>query len=384
VLRRSRGYVPRSIELGSQFPPVLGVGAESKNSLCLIKNNNAFSSQHIGDLTNYRAYQFFRESVDHLERITQQKAEFIACDLHSDYLSTQWAHEQNELPVFMIQHHHAHMAACMAEHQIDEKAIAVIFDGSGLGYDGAIWGGDFFVGDYLNLKRIAHFEYMPLPGGDAAIREPWRAATGYLYSAFGEELPELPSFGADLPVMKIMQILAQKINSPLTSSAGRLFDAVSALAGGPARISYEAQAAITLMHAIQSTNFESYRIDINRIDDKYIISVKSLIQQVYEDVMNGVDYSQIAGKFHLTLAEMITQIVATARESYKLNKVILSGGVFQNEILLTLTETNLRKNNFNVYTPVNIPINDGGISLGQAIICGHLLKNNLSYPSITI
>ncbi|MBV8051767.1 MAG: carbamoyltransferase HypF, partial [Acidobacteriaceae bacterium] len=253
-LRRSRGFVPVPVFLKDPQPSVLAVGGELKNTICLTKSNHAFLSQHIGDLENAESYKFFAEAINHLERILEIRPEIIAYDLHPDYFSTKWALQQSGAKLVGVQHHHAHIASCMAENHLDGEVIGFALDGTGFGTDGHIWGGEVLIADYRSFKRTARFEYVPLPGGAAAIREPWRMAVSYLAHHFGRDFlsDDIP-FVRQLDMPKanlILRMIEQKINSPLTSSCGRLFDAVAALAGIRQEVNYEAQAAIELEMAI--------------------------------------------------------------------------------------------------------------------------------------
>lgn len=372
IIRRSRGFVPRPFFIKKPGGQILGVGAELKNTICLLKDDKAFISQHIGDLTNYSAHQFFIETIGYVQKIIDCRAKYVGYDLHPDYLSTRWAKEENILPAFGVQHHHAHMASCMGEHNLENDVIGIILDGTGFGIDNTIWGGEIFVGGYTKVKRYAHLEPLPLPGGDAAIREPWRIAYSYLYHAFNAKLPPfdfLENAGSNL----ISQMLYRKINTPLTSSAGRLFDAVSVICGGSKIIRYEAQAAIELMQKVESLEVEPYKIDEPGLKEK-AIPLKPLIQNVAADSINKVPASIISARFHKTLAKLLIKKCEQARAETKINDVVLSGGVFQNEILLEFMENELQHLCFNVYSHSQIPTNDGGISFGQVMVVKELLS----------
>lgn len=375
IIRRSRGFVPKPIIIKENGFAVLGLGAELKNTICLLKNNKAFISQHIGDLTNFPAHQFFKETIKYLQKIIDCKAEYVAHDLHPDYLSTRWAFEENDLPLFGIQHHHAHMASCMGEHNLNGDVIGVILDGTGYGIDKKIWGGEILTGGLTNVKRFSHFDYITLPGGDAAIKEPWRAAVSYLYYAFDGKPPQM-EFMNSLNTELIVSMIEKKINSPLTSSAGRLFDAVSVVCGGPKIIRYEAQAAIDLMQKVESINCGQYEVEDYKSNQK-TISLKSLIRNVVNDINNHVEYSIISSRFHKTFAQLLIKKVEEAKAIFKINDVVLSGGVFQNEILLELMEIELHRLGFNVYSHSKIPTNDGGISFGQVLVANELLSKGM-------
>ncbi len=375
IIRRSRGFVPRPFFIKKNGAAILGVGAELKNTICLLKDDQAFASQHIGDLTNYSAHQFFQETIAYQQKIIDRKAEYVGYDLHPDYLSTKWAKEENKLPSFGIQHHHAHMAACMGEHNLENDVIGIILDGTGYGIDNTIWGGEILLGSYTKVKRLAHLETIPLPGGDAAIREPWRIAVSYLHHAFDGKLPQF-DFMKNTNTELILQMLDKKINSPLTSSAGRLFDAVSVICGGPEIIRYEAQAAIELMQKVEMMDVEPYSIDEDEIKQKFI-PVKLLIKKIVEDLNNGTSSSTISARFHKTLAHLLINQTEQARAETNINDVVLSGGVFQNEILLELMESELQLKGFNVHSHSKIPTNDGGISFGQVMVVNELITNGM-------
>ncbi|MCF8261128.1 MAG: carbamoyltransferase HypF [Melioribacteraceae bacterium] len=375
--RRSRGFVPKHIPLSGKFPSILAVGAELKNSICLSKDDKAFPSQYIGDLTNLPAINFFEETTKHMQQILDTNFEFIARDYHPNYLSSQWADKQTNKSIFKIQHHHAHMASCMLENKIDEDVIGVICDGTGLGYDNAIWGGEIFIGSYTKFERFAHNEYIQLPGGDAASKECWRSAVSYLYKSFDGEIPLLPHF-QDLPVDQIQMILEKNLNSPLTSSTGRLFDAVAAIAGGPKINRFEAEAAIHFMHSVNDFNAKAY--EIKGDSDFPELEFKDIIKSVYFDFLEGESYSTIASRFHRSLSLRLRDAVIRAYNYSGINKVVLSGGVFQNTVLLKMLVNDLQNEKFNVFTQKKIPCNDGGISLGQVAIVTKLLAENLSEP----
>jgi len=375
MIRRSRGFVPKPFFIKKSGIAVLGVGAELKNTICLLKNDKAFLSQYIGDLTNFSAHQFFKETINYQQKIIDCKAEYVGYDLHPDYLSTRWAKEESGLPSFGVQHHHAHMASCMGEHDFKKDVIGIILDGTGFGIDNTIWGGEVLIGNYTKVKRFAHLETIPLPGGDAAIKEPWRIAVSYLYHAFDGKLPPM-DFLEKRNTDIVLQMLAKKINSPLTSSAGRLFDAVSVICGGPETIRYEAQAAIELMQKINTIDVEAYLINEEEIKLKSI-SLKTLIRNVVEDVEKNVPSSIISARFHKTLAHLLINKTEQARAETNINDVVLSGGVFQNEILLELMENELAQLNFNIYSHSKIPTNDGGISFGQVMVVNELIAKGM-------
>ena len=371
-IRRSRGYVPRPVFLKDQGPSVLAVGGELKNTVCLTKSNRAFPSQHIGDLENMRAFAFFEESIAHLQDILRIRPEAVVCDLHPGYFSTQWAQSQRQWMIIAVQHHHAHLASVLAEWQTDEPAIGIILDGTGYGYDGTIWGGEILIGDLTRVRRLAWLEPMPLPGGEAAIKEPWRSALSYLYQTFSREIPALP-FLENRPVKLILEVIDKGINSPLTSSCGRLFDAASVISGGRTEIHYEAQAAIEFTQAVPYEPLPSldFEVALPRIP------VQPIIRALTREALKGASFAELAGRFHQTLVELFSEVVRRISQSSGLKTVVLSGGVFQNEILLTRLQTSLKAAGFRVLTHRLVPPNDGGLALGQAAIACALLKKGL-------
>jgi len=378
-LRRSRGFVPVPVALESESPPILAVGGELKNTVCLVRGNEAFLSQHVGDLENLESYRFFEEAIEHLQRILEVQPKLIAYDLHPDYFSTKWALGREDVRLVGVQHHHAHIAACMAENHLDGRVIGIALDGTGYGTDGAIWGGEVLLADYVNFQRAAHLEYVALPGGEAAIREPWRIAVSYLAKHFGKSLPAL-----GLPFTKaldrrnldiILQMIERGVNSPPTSSCGRLFDVVAALIGLRTTVNYEAQAAIELeMAAHDSADDSAYPFDLQRTGETWQIGSHSLFDWLLRDIRRGVRIEDISRRFHNGLASLFLGLAEKLRESHGLNRVCLSGGCFQNILLFRLLLAALRKQNFEVYFHTEVPAGDGGISLGQALVAAHRLR----------
>ncbi|MFQ6618393.1 MAG: carbamoyltransferase HypF, partial [Fidelibacterota bacterium] len=337
----------------------------------------AFLSQHIGDLDNFETYKFFLKTVDHMKRILEIEPEIIAYDMHPGYLSTGWALEQEGIRLTGIQHHHAHIVSCMGEHRMDRKVIGVSFDGTGYGEDGNVWGGEFLMADYSSYRRIAHFKYVPMPGGDAAVKEPYRMALSHLREVFGDEL-----YSLDLDVLKrtgekkvsiIMKMMERNINTFRTSSCGRLFDAVSSLLGIKDVINYEGQAAIELEMIADTSVVGEYGFDISD-GEPFQVDVKELIYGVVKDLQNGVEPSGISAKFHNTIARIIGDVCILSREITGIETVCLSGGVFQNFLLLKKTLSLLRDSGFSVFYHESVPPNDGGISLGQVLIANERAK----------
>ncbi len=381
IIRRSRGYVPLSIPVdifGSQhIPSVLACGGELKNTFCLNKENEFYPSHHIGDLENAETLSSFEEGIEHFKNMFNIEPEVIAYDLHPEYLSTKYAMDSGMKLRIPVQHHHAHIASCMAENGIDGDVIGVAFDGTGYGEDGHIWGGEFFTGNYAAFRREGHFDYVPMPGGEKAIKEPWRMAVAYLEKCFANGITDIYSLidqnnffeGVDRNSIKIiLNMIQNKLNSPLTSSAGRLFDAVSAMLGIRETINYEGQAAIELEQtAVKSVN-EAYDFEIKQQGNEFIIDTTALFTELLEDIKNDTDTGISAMKFHNSVVNIIYAGCERLREKTGLNRVVLSGGVFQNMTLLEKTVKQLETQGFEAYTHSRIPSNDGGISLGQGVI----------------
>ncbi|MCM8800874.1 MAG: carbamoyltransferase HypF [Candidatus Omnitrophica bacterium] len=368
VLRRARGYSPLPFPLDRKMRSILGCGAELKNTFCLTKNRFAFLSQYIGDLKTYSTFNFYKETILRFKHLFAIKPEVIAFDLHPDYLSTSYAQRIKGVKLIGIQHHKAHIASVIAEHRIKEKVIGVSFDGIGLGLDGKIWGGEFFCGDLKDLKRVAHLEYVPMPGGDMATKEPYRMAISYLYMTFGEDLYRLRIDFIKRHHSKIYNIVKVMNDSPFTSSAGRLFDATSSLLGICDIITYEAQAAIELqMKAESSKTNRQYEFELKE-KQVIIIDSRRVIKQIVEDLEKRVAIEEIARKFHNGLTKIIQRVCSLLRKEKNINTIALSGGVFQNKLLLESLVNSLRRSKFKVYFNELLPTNDGAISLGQVVI----------------
>jgi len=373
-LRRSRGYAPRGMRLPAPQRSVLAVGAELKGALCLTRGDQAFPSQHLGDLQNAATLRSLEECAEHLQRLLEITPEVVAHDLHPDYLSTTFAEGIAALPKIGVQHHHAHLAACLAENRVEGEAIGVIFDGTGYGPDGTVWGGEFLLGDYRSFVRRGHFAPVPLPGGDAAVREPWRMALSYLHNAYGEELFDLPLPSRE-PLAEgerglFRQMLARRLNSPLSSSCGRLFDAAAALLGVRQQISYEGQAAIELEAlAEQGRATEPYPFALTG-EESSIIDFSPLVRAMVEEILAGVERADIARRFHLTVATAVAAVCGEIRSRDRVGQVALSGGVFQNRLLAEEAARLLAGQDFTVFVHRLVPPNDGGIALGQAVIAG--------------
>ena len=374
-LRRARGFVPIPIFLKKSYPQILACGGMLKNTFCFLKNNKAFLSQHIGDLDNLETLEFYEETIVHLKRILEIEPEVVVVDKHPDYISTRYGEELRNIELMKVQHHYAHIASCMAENGLTEEIIGIALDGTGYGDDGNIWGGEVFIANLKEYERVAHFEYMPLPGGDKAIVEPWRVGLSYLFKTFGGDLKNIKlDFLKEIEKKNqevIISMIKKNINTPLTSSCGRLYDAVASISGIRNYIDYEGQAAIEFENLINSEdhNTDVYEYEFME-DEKVIIDIKPLIKDVVKDKLKKISPAVISLKFHNTLIKIFTDLCIKLRENHNLEKVALSGGCFQNIILLKNLKDSLERNRFKVYIHTLVPPNDGGISLGQAILAG--------------
>jgi hydrogenase maturation protein HypF len=385
-LRRARGYAPLPVRLPFSAPQIYAAGPLLKNTFTLTRDDYAFVSQHIGDLESLETLEHHEEALATYQHLFRIEPEQVACDLHPDYLSTRHAEAfagERGLPApYRVQHHKAHIAACLAENgwtPEDGPVIGVALDGTGYGEDGEIWGGEWFLGGYHGFERAAHLEYLPLPGGDAATRQPWRIAVAYLHALGADELMPLGEL-CPSDVMRIRTMVDRGINTPRTSSMGRLFDAVSALLGICHEASYEAQAAIELEQTIpppvvkallwDTSRHEvgSYPYTLDTTRTPHLIRVGPLIVELMSDVERAVPAREIALRFHLTIADMITTISGRLRDATGISTVALSGGVFQNRLMLACAVPRLALEGFDVMVHQQVPPNDGGISLGQAAI----------------
>ncbi len=371
-LRRSRGYAPAPIFLPRAAPSILAVGGELKNVFCLARDRYAFLSPHIGDMENAETLDAFAEAVERFERLFHTKPEIIAHDLHPGYLGTRWACEHaGSRPLIAVQHHHAHAAACMAENNLpgEVPVIALAFDGTGLGEDGATWGAEVLSAEYRSYERVMHLEYLPLPGGDAAVRKPWRIAVGFA-AALHLALDDLPFLrGLDAREVEVVRLQAERrLNAPPVSSMGRLFDAAAALAGVPslAEIDYEAQGAIELEELSRDhiAEREEYPFAIEAEN----IRVAELLSALIRDARAGLPAGVIGGRFHRTVRSVAVGAARAVRSERGLNQVVLSGGVWQNALLFGITTASLQEAGFEVYTHHRVPTNDGGLALGQAVV----------------
>jgi hydrogenase maturation protein HypF len=400
LVRRARSYAPYPIRIPLEVRQVLGCGGEEKNTFCLTKDNYAFLSQHIGDMENMETLEHFDNTISMYKRLFHIEPEVIAHDLHPDYLATKYARELGEsgIKLVPVQHHHAHIASCLADNGLESQVIGVAFDGTGMGVDGNVWGGEFLVADYRSFRRAGHLEYLPVPGGAAAIKKPYRIAISYILALLGEDAlnavtatlneakgkqSQPGSIGqvSEVEVEVIKRQIERKINSPLTSGMGRLFDAISALLGVRGEIDYEGQAAVELemaayssviamgvSHEAMSDAEESYPYRIVADQGIRIVRLRDLLAAVIGDLHRGTPKGRISLKFHNTVAQMIDEMCQLIANETAITQVALSGGVFQNRLLLRKTVSLLERSGFQVFTHRQVPCNDGGISLGQAVI----------------
>jgi hydrogenase maturation protein HypF len=369
VQRRSRGYVPEPLTVQAEFPRhVLACGAELKNTFCLAKGHHAFVSHHIGDLENYETLRSFTSGIEHFGRLFDVRPEIVAHDLHPEYLSTKYARELDGVELIAVQHHHAHIASCLADNGEAGPVLGVAFDGTGYGTDGTIWGGEFLRAELVGFERLGHLAAVPMPGGAAAIKQPWRMAAAYL----ADDTSGLAVFRRNEARWRAVQSMARSgTNSPLTSSAGRLFDAVASLLGLRDTINYEGQAAIELEQVAEVGERGGYRAKIAE-SDRLVICGADLVRSCADDLRAGVTVPVIAARFHHGVVDAITRSCVILAERTGLRAVALSGGVFQNLLLLDAVVSALKRLGFRVLTHSRVPTNDGGISLGQAVVAGRI------------
>ena len=371
LLRRSRGFTPAPIKLSREIGSILAVGGEVKNVFCLTQGQFVFMSPHIGDLENLVTYTAYMASIAHFEKLFALQPQAVAYDLHPDYLATKYALTL-PIPQVGVQHHHAHIASVLAEHGLDGKVIGVAFDGTGYGTDGTLWGGEFLVADCLEFVRVGHCQYLPLPGGAKAIKEPWRLAAWVLYNLYGKEFANFDiKLSRNLPKAwpLLMDATTKGINAPLSSSAGRLFDVAAGILGLGSVIHYEGQAAVELELAAQGVHGQLLPYKISQ-DHSRILDFMPTFAALTEAVRQGASVNFLAACFHVTVAQAVVEMVHLIRQDTGLKTVALSGGVWQNKILLEKVVGMLQQDGFKVYSNQRVPLNDGGLALGQAIVAG--------------
>jgi len=376
IVRRSRGYAPSPLALPLTLPrPVLACGAELKNTFCLAKGGRAFISPHIGDLENYPTLVSYRQGVDHMSRLFDVSPAVVAHDLHPEYLSTKYALAREGVDLVGVQHHHAHIASCLADNAYTGPVIGLAFDGLGLGDDGTLWGGEVLLANLAGYRRLGHLREVRMPGGAAAIREPWRMAVAYLEAAYEGNPPgglalarrHGPGWGP------VAAIAGAGLASPLTTSAGRLFDAVSALVAGRDTINYEGQAAVELELLADPAEGSAYDIPLGPCAHggaHFELDGPALVRMVAEGLLAGDAPDRLAARFHNSLARAAVAACQQARRVTGLDVVALSGGVFQNLLLSGMAREGLEEAGFRVLSHRDVPTNDGGISLGQAVVAG--------------
>jgi hydrogenase maturation protein HypF len=350
-----------------------------KNTVCLNRGRDAFPSQHLGDTDSREGLAFFGEAVAHLQRLLAVQPEAIAHDLHPDYLTTRYALGRPESPKIAVQHHEAHVAAVQAEHGINDRpVIGIALDGTGYGRDGTVWGGEVFVGCVPHYQRAAHLEPVVLPGGDAAVRQPWRTAVSYLVHAFGDEAPTLP-----LPMLRrhaeeaeaVFDVVRRRLRSPLTSSCGRLFDAVSALLGLCDAMTFEGEPAIALEMALPpSAQAAPYQFEVVEEGGALILKTRPLIRDVVGSILEGEAAATVSLRFHVTVVAMFAEVAAALARRHGVSDVALSGGVFNNAFVLGGMVRELERRGLRPRRPCGMPPGDGAISLGQLVVAGEFMR----------
>jgi hydrogenase maturation protein HypF len=376
VLRRSRGFVPQTIDLGTNLEEVLAFGGELKNTFCLTKGRYAILSQHIGDLENYETMQFFEETLSNLKHVFRVVPRAAVYDLHPGYMSTRMALASGMEHKIGVQHHHAHIASCMAENHLRGRVLGVAMDGTGFGTDGKVWGGEFLVADFAGFTRRAHLRNVLLPGGDAAVRQPWRMALSYLRDVFGQQIPgELRCFQRieEKQVALVDTMLKRRIQTVETSSCGRLFDAVAALLGVATEVTFEGQAAMAL-EAMADRGVEKRYDFATEEGETMVLDFRPAISAMVKDLSRGRGAGEISASFHNTLSAAIGEICGKIGAADGVNRVCLSGGSFQNLYLLGRTVVELRRRGFGVFLHAQVPANDGGLSLGQAMVANQRIR----------
>ncbi|MFA5864618.1 MAG: carbamoyltransferase HypF [Phycisphaerae bacterium] len=390
MMRRSRGFVPGSLELGINSPkPILAVGAELKNTVALVKGSKVYLSEHLGDLKDPAVYDHFRRTINHLSALFDVRPEVIVTDLHPEYLSTQYALEKVDVELILVQHHHAHVVSCMAEHRLFDRVIGISADGVGLGTDNAIWGCEVMVADRVDFTRVGHLDYFYLPGSDAAAKQTFRPGLGLLYQAFGDEAVDLPIAARICPDSQtrkmIFQMIQRKINSPPTSSLGRLFDGIACLLGIASMNHFEGQAPMLLESHSKFLTGEEYPFGLKSVNDVTIIDVRSMIREINYDLDRSVDVQIIASKFHNTVAGFLTSVAIIVSGKFKITDVVLSGGCFGNRNLSERMNRRLSGAGLRCFQHQRFPCNDGGIALGQAaIVVARLNKESRNLCALRI
>ncbi len=379
MLRRSRGYVPGSLDLPVDAPPLLACGAELKNTFCVAKGRHAWMSHHIGDLKNYETLESFRQGIEHFERLFAVQVEMVVHDLHPDYLSTAYAEERPGVERVAVQHHHAHLAACLAEHGMRGPAVGAIYDGTGYGLDGGVWGGELLFGGLAGFERPGHLWPVRMPGGDQASREPWRMACAWLVEVTEDQQPPLPSqlVGKVEPRRweAIARLARTGLAAPVTTSIGRLFDAVAVLSGLAVEASYEGQAAIELEAIAEPRETGSYHLPVISTGTGLVLDARDVVLAVTHEIAAGISSVVVAARFHNGLAAATAYACKHLAAEQGSETVVLSGGVFRNRRLLEGTAELLVGDGLRVLTPERLPPNDGGISYGQAAIAAALHRS---------
>ena len=382
LLRRSRGLAPKPLPLMTSFPSVLALGAQLKGQICLLREDMAFISPHIGDLETPLARDFFHENINLLQTITECRPHVIACDLHPDYYSSHAARRMTEKTVIQVQHHHAHIAACLAENHVTERVLGLAMDGTGLGTDGRIWGGEFLLADTASFERVGHFRYFLLPGGDQAVRQPWRTGASLLFSAFGSSWEDwakrLSLLPEDFSAAALHKIMTNRINCPETSSLGRLFDGAAAILGLRRQVTFEGQAAMELEAWAAKGTGTVLPYEIEKDGAVFVLDMSPMIRALADNVLRGVSLADQAASFHQTIIAALTDMAERIAHETGIRVLAMSGGCFQNRILLEGCLSSLQQAGFTVLRHHHVPTNDGGIALGQAVIAGsHIKKEGL-------
>jgi hydrogenase maturation protein HypF len=384
MIRRSRGWAPKPVSLKRSYPDVLALGPHLKATLCILKGGLAYLSPHIGDLETPEARDFHRESLRLMERIAGCRPDVIACDLHPAYWTTRLAEKLPHKEIIRVQHHHAHIVSAMAENGLSREVIGLAMDGTGYGPDGTAWGGEFLAADEIDFRRAGHIRPYMLPGSEKAVKEPWRVAASLLREGFGKAWRDvarrLPLKDKESHFDVLENMMAQGFNSPLTSSLGRVFDGVAAILGTRQAVSFEGQAAMELETLAAGRTKRSYPFEIMRDGDNVTLDLRPLVRAIAEERIKGKDPTAIAAAFHRTIIGALVAMTVAVREQTGLGKAVLSGGCFQNRVLLEGTVRELEKRDFEVYTHQLLPANDGCIALGQAVVAAARLAARRSDP----